>query len=111
MANVKCTVQNNMNKKAMLECGKRIGKSAVQRMAEEIYKESQENCPIDSGRLKASGYIRLTEEGYIVGYDCDYAEYVDRMPQSFFNNTGHGGKAQFFTNAIEHQKGGVINVR
>lgn len=107
---VKVEVLNNLDKSKMLELAKKYGKSAVQQKAEQIYTLSQERCPVDTGTLKASGYIRETDDGYEVGYDCDYMQYVDKMPQSSLSRTGHGGKAHFFSGTvIECMEGSGIN--
>lgn len=108
---VKITVENNLDKETMMRLAKKYGKSAVQEAAERIYQESQSNCPVKTGALKKSGYITETDDGWEVGYNSNYAEYVDRMPQSWLTRTGHGGKERFFSSAVEHYSGGALNVK
>ena len=98
---LKITVLNNLDKKEMERLAKKYGKSAVQETAEAIYELSQSRCPVDTGYLKSSGYVRENEKGYEVGYNCDYVDYVDKMPQSSFNRTGHGGQAHFFSQSVK----------
>ena len=98
---VKLTILNNLDKAEMERLAKKWGKSAVQQTAEAIYDLSQERCPVDTGVLKASGYVRENEKGYEVGYACEYAQYVDKMPQSYFNRAGHGGVVHFFSQSTK----------
>ena len=108
---IKFTVENNLDKKFMLEKAKELGKSATQEVAERIFADSQRDCPVNTGKLKASGYIKETEDGYEVGYSEDYAQYVDKMPQAYLSRTGHGGKTHFISNAVKRYAGGGINVK
>lgn len=94
---LKYRVFSNLDMKTMKEIAKKQGKSACETIADKIYEESQRDCPVKSGELKASGYIEETKYGWDVGYTVPYAEFVDKMPQKSFNKTGSGGKTHFFT--------------
>lgn len=108
---VKIEVENNLDKETMMRLCEKYGKSAVQETAERIYAESQEKCPVKTGNLKSSGYVKEVEGGWEVGYNSTYAEYVDRMPQAWLTRTGHGGTARFFSGTVEKYSGGALNVK
>jgi hypothetical protein len=108
---MKFTVQNNLSKAKMQELAKKYGKSAVQETAEHLFQDSQNACPVKSGKLKESGYIKEIGNGYEIGYSADYAQYVDKMPQAWLSRTGHGGKTHFLTGAAQRYAGGGINVK
>jgi hypothetical protein len=97
---LKYTAVANLDMKTMKKLAEKYGKSAVETMADKIYEESQANCPVDSGNLKASGYKVETKHGWDVGYTSPYAAFVDAMPQKWLSRTGHGGKTHFLTGAI-----------
>ncbi len=103
-------VDMNIEQESFIHIAKDYGKSAAKETAEKIYSESQQNCPVKSGALKQSGYIKdIGADGYEVGYSAEYAEYVDKMPQSWLTHTGHGGKTHFFSNAVQNNSGGGPN--
>lgn len=94
---LKYTVHSNLNKKKMKELLKMSGEDACKSIVDNIYDESQKNCAVRTGKLKASGYKKQTKYGWDVGYTAPYAVYVDKMPQKSFDRTGNGGKTHFFT--------------
>lgn len=49
----------------------------VREIAEDILAESQRLVPVDSGRLKRSGKVVETDDGFEVVYDAPYAAYVE----------------------------------
>lgn len=49
-------------------------------LAKMIYDKSMEYVPVDTGKLKKSGYIRKRGAGYEVGFSADYATYVHEIP-------------------------------
>lgn len=53
----------------------------AQFLGAEILSESQNNLKeydaIDTGQLLQSGSIRLTEDGCVVSYDINYADYIE----------------------------------
>ena len=89
-------VKANLNKAIFEKVAKEQGKVGAVEIAEKIYDLSQDSCPVDTGNLKESGYVRKTEDGAEVGYSAPYAVYVNHMPQSSL----HNGKAHFFTNSV-----------
>lgn len=66
-------------------------------IAEDILKEAQRNCSVDTGKLKASGYVKKVEDGYTVGFSEEYALIVHEQPQSYREN----GERHFLSNAVE----------
>lgn len=97
---LKYTVISNLDMQTMKKLAEKYGKSACETMADKIYEESQSNCPVDTGNLKASGYKVETKHGWDIGYTAPYAEFVDKMPQKSFTKTGHGGKTHFFSGPL-----------
>lgn len=97
-----------MDKAKMQELGKKLGKSAAEGFAEAILEESKNRCPVDTGNLKNSGYVKESEKGFEVGFSAPYAQYVDKMPQMYFNRAGHGGKAHFFTGVVQEAMQGTV---
>lgn len=65
-------------------------------LAEEIKEKSDRMCPVDSGELKKSGYIKEIENGYEVGYSADHAIFAHEQPQSMRKN----GESRFLYKAI-----------
>ena len=53
--------------------------------AEKIYTNSQANCPVDTGKLKASGYTHINRFNAQVGYTAEYAALID-FNTGFFRN-------------------------
>lgn len=100
---VNISVKDNVAISKLLSFGEEKGKEAVKNTAEQIFNLSQERCPVSTDRLRSSGYIIETGDGYEVGYSCDYAERVDILPQSSLRS----GIAHFFTSSVEDAKGGV----
>lgn len=45
--------------------------------AQVIFYYSQQLCPVDTGYLKSTGYIRVNGNDVEVGYEADYASYVE----------------------------------
>ncbi len=70
-------------------------------VAEEILKEAKKNCPVDTGNLKNSGFVRKKGDGYEVGFGADYAMIVHEQPQSYREN----GKRHFLSDAVEKVAG------
>ena len=54
-------------------------KRIVDTMGKEIFRKSQERCPVGkTGNLKASGrYTPLSGGGFSISYDADYADKID----------------------------------
>jgi hypothetical protein len=50
---------------------------SMQEMGRDIFKRSQNNVPVRTGRLKSSGYYKDLENGAEVGYNTPYAAYVE----------------------------------
>lgn len=97
---VKIQISNLIDKKKMLEYAESIGKTTAGQVAKEIYDLSQQRCPVGTGTLKNSGSIVATPMGYMVEYDCDYALYVDSLPQSMVSN----GSAHFLSGTLSEIK-------
>lgn len=70
-------------------------------VAEEILKEAKKNCPVDTGDLRNSGYVKKQGDGYAVGFSADYAMIVHEQPQSYRKN----GKRHFLSDAVEKVAG------
>lgn len=62
--------------KAVMQGNKEKTQRAILQEAYALQAESQKECPVDTGRLRASAYTRPTEEGARVGYTSDYSVYV-----------------------------------
>jgi HK97 gp10 family phage protein len=45
--------------------------------ADMILAEAQALCPIDTGYLQSTGYIKIEPDVVIIGFDADYASYVE----------------------------------
>lgn len=45
-------------------------------IANEILEEAKRLCPVKSGHLKDSGYVRFDGKGFTVGFGAEYAIYV-----------------------------------
>jgi hypothetical protein len=80
----------------------------VREVMEEIFKESQEEVPVDTGNLKASGKLRDTGKSIIITYggpgidiNVDYAE-IQHEDLSF--NHPNGGKAKFIEDPLNRHK-------
>ena len=65
------------------------GKATTENIAQKVFSESQNRCPVSSGKLKNSVYQHETKTGYEVGYTADYALYIDQVPQALSNGTSH----------------------
>lgn len=105
---LKVDVKSNMNSDFFKTEADRIGKKLINEVGKSIYDISQTRCAVDSGTLKASGYIKEKTKEVEVGYACKYALYVEVMPQAILSGTGHGGKAHFLSGSIPIAlKGGV----
>ena len=96
---LKCGVDVQLNLEPIAE---KYGKSGSKDMAEAIFSQSQEACPVRTGDLKRSGYVKETAEGIQVGYAAPYAQYVDHLPQSELES----GQPHFFTNTVISLMGG-----
>ena len=70
-------------------------------VAEEILKEAKKNCPVDSGKLRESGFIKKQGDGYQVGFSAEYAIIVHEQPQAYREN----GERHFLSNAVEKVAG------
>jgi hypothetical protein len=53
-------------------------KTALQLTGETVFRETQENCPEDSGSLKGSGRTQDLPGEFIIRYVSEYAENVER---------------------------------
>lgn len=42
-----------------------------------IFAASQDLCPVDTGFLKASGFIQISGDDVEIGYDAPYASFVE----------------------------------
>ena len=71
--------------------------------AEVILTRAQTNCPVDTGALRESGYISVFSEEIIIGFDAEYASYVEygtyKWPE------GH----PFFRKAIDEAEEEALN--
>jgi hypothetical protein len=76
-------------KAQLQEIAEQVGKSTTDKIANLVYQESQNRCPVNTGKLKASGYKQEVKKGYEVGYTADYALQIDQLPQSLSNGTAH----------------------
>lgn len=45
--------------------------------AERILTHAQQNCPVDTGFLRSTGYIVLRDDDVEIGFSADYASYVE----------------------------------
>lgn len=70
-------------------------------IAEDILREAKKNCPVDTGKLRNSGFVKKTGDGYTVGFSADYAMVVHEQPQSYREN----GKRHFLSEAVEKVAG------
>lgn len=58
------------------------------RAGQELLKDCKNNCPVDTGKLKASGKIEVKQDEVDVVFDTDYAVFVHELP----GRTGNGYK-------------------
>ena len=100
------TVDDSFAATHILDKGQEYGKNAMKEIAEKIYSETQARCPVRSGKLKSSGYISETSDGYDVGYTAPYADYVDKMPAQWIKS----GSPRFFSEVVENYSRGGQNV-
>lgn len=64
-------------------------------IAEDILAEAKARCPVETGRLRDSGYIEQTAEGYQVAFSAPYALVVHERPNP------RTGESQFLLKAQE----------
>lgn len=76
-------------------------KPVEKEVAQEILKEAKKKCPVDSGKLRDSGYVKEVNGGYSVGFGVDYAMIVHEQPQAYREN----GERHFLSNAVEKVAG------
>ncbi len=107
---MKFTVRFNMDRAKMHELEKRLGMSGVEKQANVLLEEAKSRCPVDTGFLRDSGYVRETDKGYEVGFSAPYAVYVDKMPSSSLHRTCHGGVPHFFSGVVSEYMQGVWGV-
>lgn len=100
---VKVNVAVNLDQKAIKDYAEKIGKNRAQDIAATIYRRSQEACPVRTGDLKESGYVKEIKNGAQVGYSASYAADINQLPQ----NELASGQAHFFTNAVIKTVGGI----
>lgn len=100
-------ITSDIDRRAFKDFGILCGEKETKRFSKAVYRESQANCPVKSGKLKRSGYCIKKEKSWEVGYTADYAELIDSLPSS---SLGANESAGFFSNAVENQKGGGTSV-
>jgi HK97 gp10 family phage protein len=61
----------------LTEFAEKIPVDALMAGAEVVYQRSQELVPVDTGFLKKSGFIQQQGDDVQVGYDADYASFVE----------------------------------
>lgn len=99
---LKLTIMGQIDEKKMQEFAEKLGQEATKSISHSIFTKSQYACPVRSGVLKESGYMKEVVNGYEVGYSAAYADEVNARPQSELSS----GQAHFFTNAINQTIGG-----
>lgn len=88
--------------KAYGEENKKAGAKAVLQEAYALQAESQKECPVATGRLRASAYTKPTDDGAKVGYGTGYSVYVHErvdIPHKV-------GKAKFLEDPLNRMKVG-----
>ena len=74
--------------------------SQVKQLAEQILDEAQGSAPVDTGALRASGFVDGSDSEYTIGFDRDYAPYVEM-------GTGDTEPQPFLTPAATKQRGSL----
>jgi len=52
-------------------------------LTEDVFALSQQLVPVDTGRLKASGYRRALGFNFVIGYNTEYAAYVHEIIDNY----------------------------
>ena len=87
---LKIEVKSDISEKSLKSYAEDMGKKASEQVAQQIFALSQERCPVKTGALKASGSVVEVGAGqHQVVYSCEYAGYVDALPQSMTTGTAH----------------------
>lgn len=60
-----------------------------------VAKESDRRCPVKTGNLMNSRYIRFDRNQWFIGYEAPYAVYVHEILDNYHPN----GEAKFLENA------------
>lgn len=72
---------------------------AITGEAQVILRESVQLCPVDTGRLRQSAYVKPTDETHVaIGYGADYALAVHERTEAHHEN---GTQAKFLTTPID----------
>lgn len=50
---------------------------SLRRLAEEILDDAQQRVPVDTGDLRDSGFVDGGDSDYRIGFDADYAAFVE----------------------------------
>lgn len=78
--------------------------------AEYVKKESQKRCPVRTGRLRRSAFVRSRGDGWntrvSVGYSVPYAIYVHERLELLHRN----GEAKFLENVFREQSPQIYGV-
>jgi len=96
-------LQRNLNRLA-----KEYPEAAEQALHEEaeiIMADAKERCPVDTGRLRATGYVQPPSDGEVeIGFGTDYGIYVHERTE--LNHPS--GEAKFLENAINARMDGYL---
>ena len=56
-----------------------VDTNTLYKVAIDVYERASEYTPVDTGTLKSSIYIKQYDQGFEIGYDCEYAIYVHEI--------------------------------
>lgn len=76
-----------------------FNKKGLSDVAEEIMRLSQREVPLDKGPLKDSGQVEPEGEGFIVGYNKEYAARLHEHPEYHFQG---GRKGKYLEDPIKN---------
>lgn len=77
----------------------RVAIMAIEGEAQVILAESVRLCPVDTGRLRASAYVKPTDETHVaIGYGAEYALAVHERTEVHHEN---GTQAKFLSTPVD----------
>lgn len=71
---------------------------AIQAEAQVIMAESVRQCPVDTGRLRQSSYVKRKDEHVVIGYGVDYALAVHERTEV---HHADGTNAKFLSRPVD----------
>jgi len=75
-----------MNRQQAIELVKNSLIDAIRATGNRGFQLSQVKCPVVSGYLKSKGYSKDIEQGFELGYQCEYASFPERGTEPGIRN-------------------------